>query len=466
MPPLTLAPSKGGITNLQVDNLVVMNLTNTDVTDVLEVDILIVNTTTLNGPLTCTDMGSINGTCIDSISQDQVTCSTPLENTCFPSVWDTLNVSGTVTSNTIESGSINTTTLDVMGQTTLSNTSLTGPVTCSGDGLIAGTCVDQILSSQLVCDVPFDCLPVNATFDSLTVDNLVVNNMTQVDIDFQQMLEVDHLVVNQTTLNGELTCEGDGSIEPDCVDISNKACPGGDLDASCIPDIPSSTVTCDVPLADACVDISMKSCTSPVNANCVDISGETCMQPIQNTCLPTIDGVMYSAGPAPNIDLLEGPGVTITPNPGANSITISASVNASITCDDPALDLDCLSDVTIDTTPNDGDVLKYNGTSGQWEPTNEVVPGCPNFHVVSGRFLGDGTEAPASDAWSVDKLDSKTFNITYTVPFAAIPFVMITTEKDTAPSSASIKTGQSFMTHVTIISTSTVDAINFRALSC
>lgn len=134
------------------------------------------------------------------------------------------------------------------------------------------------------CDSPLNqsCIP-----DMLELETLKVSHCTN--------------LTGDTKLFGDVICQN--PIWPSCLDISGQGCMtplqesclpssvtnwnvnntlmsentvlkgsttcNNPVDIGCIPPIPSTGVTCDVPLNSSCVDISGEECTTPINENCI-----------------------------------------------------------------------------------------------------------------------------------------------------------------------------------------------------
>jgi hypothetical protein len=143
----------------------------------------VVQTTTLDGNVFCAH--PIWPSCLDISGQ---ACTTiPLQESCMPYNVSTWHVRNTLT--------------------------LEGNMTCANP-------------------LPVGCLPTTFTYQDLTVlGNLyVLGNFSQFNQVTQERLSVDVLEVNQTII-----CNGPTQVPPTCFDISNKTCPGGALDSSCVP---------------------------------------------------------------------------------------------------------------------------------------------------------------------------------------------------------------------------------------
>lgn len=123
-------------------------------------------------------------------------------------------------------------TLNVNGTTTL------GTYTTCATAL-QPSCLD--ISNQ-ACPggvLSTNCIPTSGLyFTDLVVGNLTILNQTNqinVDVINGTNVNVNNLFVENIALNQSMTCVGNASISPSCIDISQKQCPGGALSESCIP---------------------------------------------------------------------------------------------------------------------------------------------------------------------------------------------------------------------------------------
>ena len=67
-------------------------------------------------------------------------------------------------------------------------------------------------------------------------------------------------------------------------------------------------------------------------------------------------------------------------------------------------------DLTPGVTPNDGDVLAYNGTSSQWENTNEINPTKVSMNdaagiVIEGEYIKSRAEVDGGNQWTQPLID-------------------------------------------------------------
>lgn len=123
--------------------------------------------------------------------------------------------------------------LNVAGSTTLGNyTSCNQPLQPSCLDISMQSCPGGALASS--------CIPTSGLhLTDLTVDFLTIVNQTfQVTVDTinGSAFWVENLYADNVVLNNAMTCSGNASISPSCVDISAKECPLGPLGESCFPD--------------------------------------------------------------------------------------------------------------------------------------------------------------------------------------------------------------------------------------
>lgn len=124
-------------------------------------------------------------------------------------------------------------TLNVAGATTLGNyTSCNQPLQPS--------CLDISLQTCPLGALATTCIPTSGLhLTELTVDFLTIVNQTfniNVDTINGSAFWVENLFADNVVLNNAMTCSGNASISPSCVDISAKECPMGPLGESCFPD--------------------------------------------------------------------------------------------------------------------------------------------------------------------------------------------------------------------------------------
>lgn len=197
--------------------------------------------------------------------------------------------------------------LSVTGVTTLGNTT-----TCAS--ALNPSCISISNQACPLGPLSNNCIPTSGLhLTDLTVENLIALNFTQMTVGIfnGSSLSVDEFYVNNVHLMDNMVCVGNASIAPNCYDISNKGCPLGTLQESCIPDfllLSSAQVT-------GALTINTLTCNGgPVSANCVAIDNKTCSVPIQDSCLPafgkTINHIPPSTG-GNNFNLIAGLGIAI-----------------------------------------------------------------------------------------------------------------------------------------------------------
>lgn len=121
-------------------------------------------------------------------------------------------------------------------------------LTVSGDTLLGNqtSCIKPLLASCIEiggrdCDTPVgqSCMPTNVTFDTATINNLIVLNSSTIIVS-------DLIIGNATTyedfnvvnlhLTGQQSCMGLGAIGNECLNLGGYVCPMGvPLSESCIP---------------------------------------------------------------------------------------------------------------------------------------------------------------------------------------------------------------------------------------
>jgi hypothetical protein len=256
---------------------------------------------------TCAVNQTFSHTCLDISGED---CSVPVQASCIPQALslDSLNVAGTTT----------------LGTTT----------TCAA--ALADNCVTISGKSCPGGALGTNCIPQDLMLNSLYVNNLIAINSTQqtiIDANATS-IQVQELYADNIHLNGTLQCVT-SPLSTDCVDISGHSCPGGALDASCLP-------------ADAVFGNLQSTGTLTVNTvaclggaipnNCVDISGKTCSSTLSSTCIPlrvaTINTIAPEAS-AGDFGITSGTGIVITP--AANGIVIGNTGVTSVALSVPAI---------------------------------------------------------------------------------------------------------------------------------
>ena len=253
---------------------------------------------TLNATGTCAPGSKFSPTCLDISGQ---TCTSPLDNSCFPVsyTFNTLSVSGTT----------------FLGTSTVCN----NPLDSSCLAISNQACPAGPLSAN--------CIPTSGlVLHDLTVGMLTILNSTQqlnVNVINGTAFSTDDLFVNYITLGHGMICTGNASISPSCVDISNKDCPGGHLQNACFP--PSITFV-NITSLDT-LHINQLSCpggSATVPQSCFSIDSKTCALPVSNSCLPTriatVNGIVPNPGTF-DFGVLVGAGLSILP--GTNQITLA-----------------------------------------------------------------------------------------------------------------------------------------------
>ena len=269
---------------LSLDNLTVSHWTN------------LTGETKLHGDVICHT--PIWPSCLDISGQG---CMTPIQESCLPSEVANWNVTNTL-----------------MSQTTV----LKGETTCL-------TSVDP------------SCIPSN-----LTLDSLVVNNLTAYDFTHVNMIEMNEtlIVTEYLVVNKSMTCGMEGAIDPTCVDISGETCTSP-IDPTCVPTIPTSKLTCDVKLDKDCLDISGHGvCSAPIDPSCLPTPNITCSTPLEPGCIPP--DLVLNTLTVTNLTAETIIHTTILEQNMSSIVTDYLTVNQSMTCLAPgAIELGCLADI-------------------------------------------------------------------------------------------------------------------------
>lgn len=286
------------------------------------------------GVLNVTQTLDLQGTCVNPIDPTCIpavplntTCVEPLDDACIPS-------------------NITVDHLVVNQKTTLNNmVDVYADVICATP--IWPSCLD-ISAQSCMAGMPLQdsCIPKDITLDSLEVSNTAhFDGLVTCSIPMSSSCM--NTSSSSSTLSSDIIC--DATLDTACIDISNEACPGGDLDINCIPtDLAGRTLSGTTALTGAltcsgsgsinsnCVDISGETCPGgPLNSNCIDISNEACpMGDLDIGCIPTDLSSRTLSGPTSLTGALTCLGAGAI---DANCIDISGE-----TCPGGALALNCL----------------------------------------------------------------------------------------------------------------------------
>lgn len=242
---------------------------------------------------TCSANQTFSHTCLDISGEG---CTTPLQSSCIPQA-------------------LSLTSLQVSGTTMLGSTTTCAAALDNGCVDISGkTCPGGVLGTN--------CIPQDLTLESLYVNNLIaVNSTQQTIIDANAtIIQVEQLyVTGQIDLNGTMQCLS-GPLSTDCVDISGHTCPGGALDASCLP---ADAVFTNLQSTGTLSVNSVTCLGSPLPDNCVDISGKTCTSTLAASCIPLRVATINGISPEPtagDFSVTAGTGIVITP--GTNALVV------------------------------------------------------------------------------------------------------------------------------------------------
>jgi hypothetical protein len=174
------------------------------------------------------------------------------------------------------------------------------------------------------------------TLNSLYVNNLIAVNSTQqtiIDANATSIQVQDLYVGNSIHLNGTMQCTA-GPLPTDCVDISGHSCPGGALDASCLP---ASAVFTNLQ-STGTLTVNTVSCLGgAIPNNCVDISGKTCTSTLASSCIPLRVATINAIAPessAGDFGITSGAGIVITP--ATNGIVVTNTGVTSVALTVPA----------------------------------------------------------------------------------------------------------------------------------
>jgi len=217
------------------------------------------------------------------ISIDGHMCSIPVDNSCVSrdQIFHNVIITGSLITPNNMTVAVEQTTTDLL--VVDSFLLINGTANCTHRGALDASCVDlsgyncamgpmyetcipEIPGTRLSCNggaaaIALDCLPPTVNSVNGLTGALVLG------IANASFLELVTTSGSSLLIRGTGSC-GSTPLDPTCippVDISQKACPGG-----------------------------------PINANCVQIDGETCFVPISDSCTParikTINGVSPLAG--------------------------------------------------------------------------------------------------------------------------------------------------------------------------
>ncbi len=193
-------------------------------------------------------------------------------------------------------------------------------LTVSGATLLGTntTCVSPLLpscydiSNQACMAGPLaaNCVPNDLHLTSLIVDNLIVVNGT-ISVDY-----VNSSFFGSVSVNGTLSCSGNGTVSNGCLNLGGYSCPMG------------------VPLADSCIPASLVfydlAVTNTLTVNSVTCSGGA----ISDSCIPdrvkTINGIAPTASPLLNFNIM-GTSDQVIITPGSSTITLSTPQNIGTT---------------------------------------------------------------------------------------------------------------------------------------
>jgi hypothetical protein len=255
---------------------------------------------------TCAANQTFSHTCLDISGE---TCSTPVDASCVPQA-------------------LSLTSLQVSGTTVLGTTT-----TCTA--ALADNCVAISGKSCPGGALGTSCIPQDLMLNSLYVNNLIaVNSTQQTIIDANATsIQVQELYADNIHLNGTLQCIT-GPLSSDCVDISGHSCPGGALDASCLP---ANAVFGNLQ-STGTLTVNTVSCLgSALPSNCVDISGKTCTSALSSTCIPLRVATINTIAPEASggdFGVTAGTGIVITP--AANGIVVGNTGVTSVALSVPS----------------------------------------------------------------------------------------------------------------------------------
>jgi len=189
--------------------------------------------------------------------------------------------------------------LGISGTTLLgTNTTCIAPLLPSCYDISNQACLGGALSAN--------CIPSSLHLHNLLVDNLVVINGS-VSTTF-----VNSSIFGDVTVNGTLSCSGNGTISNGCLNLGGYTCPVG------------------VPLADSCIPASLSFLNMDVTNN-LTVNAVTCAGgALADTCIPprlkTINGIAPTVSPALDFSIL-GTTNQVIVTPGTSTITLSTPQN-------------------------------------------------------------------------------------------------------------------------------------------
>jgi hypothetical protein len=143
--------------------------------------------------------------------------------------------------------------------------------------------------------------------------NLTIVSIINMQTSFDS-LSINQLTVNYTTLNGPLTCTGNGSIASSCIDFPFLS----------VENVFGDPITKNVDLVEGSgisIGSNPGAHTITIGMNPLSNTTTTCSTTLPNTCLPliSVEGVTGSLV-TKDIDLIAGAGILITATPSAHTI--------------------------------------------------------------------------------------------------------------------------------------------------
>lgn len=305
---------------------------------------------------TCSANNTFSQSCVDISGE---TCSTPISASCVPN-------------------SLSLTTLDVTGTTTLGTTT-------SCISALSSSCIS--ISNEECPSGPIgsNCIPSTG----IVLQDLFVYNLTAITsvqqntfVGNASFIDTETLHVEDIQLTGMMTCVGSnssfGMISPTCLDISNKTCPLGALDESCIPqDLVVSNLQ-----STGTVTLNNVMCTGGTfPSNCISIDGETCSTPVDGSCLPSRVATINSISPDGSLNFVIEAGTGISITPGGNKVVVANTGVTSVALSLPP-SLFGVSGSPVTTTGTLTATLANQSPNTVWAGPTSGLPAVPTFRTL------------------------------------------------------------------------------------
>lgn len=278
---------------------------------ILALSLFLPNQSDLNGRLRAALLCAMDGSCLGGdvrftslIVDGNVTAPNVPNGTCIESIngISAPNIDLVAGVNIVITPDPGASAVDVATTTDLVNITM---LAVTQDTLLGNhtSCAAPLLPSCLdisgqMCMTPLDasCWPANATFDTLYVRTLILENdtLSVQTCDLGTSIEVDVLTANDVMLNGTMTCTNPAQgVSNDCLHLGGYSCPMGmPLDDSCIP---ASLTFYDLSVTNQ-LNLNLVSCVSPLDTACFpalvgDVTGA-----LSSTTVVALQGVPVAAG--------------------------------------------------------------------------------------------------------------------------------------------------------------------------